>query len=241
MAQASSSQTTVYMPSREDQLAGWTDQGLHGTGHAKNKPLDDDPDFKQIGIAFVLADGIEAELVKEKEKGDMTISEDFDPKKHGVVTSAVLNDVEVEPRKRPSMIKRKVKPKKIYAREYKDVFKFPPGHAYSGKEWTKKKLMEECLKRQRAGTLTAYAKTWPVDKFKATLLQNDGLEVPLAKVLRKQPKAAVKNDQQQDTEVDDQEEAVDDEEDDEEGEQEEEEDREGEDDEEYDEYKEYEE
>ena len=111
------------MPSREDQLAGWTDQGLHGTGHAKNKPLDDDPDFKQIGIAFVLASGIKAELIKEKEKGDMTISEDFDPEKHGVVTSAFLNDVEVEPRKRPSMIKRKVKPKKIYAREYKDIFK----------------------------------------------------------------------------------------------------------------------
>ena len=153
----------------------------------------------------------------------MTISEDFDPEKHGVVTSAFLNDVEVEPRKRPSMIKRKVKPKKIYAREYKDIFKFPPGHAYSGKEWTKTKLMEECLKRQHAGTLTAYAKTWPVDKFKATLLQNDGAEVPLTKVLRKQLQVTDKNDQQEDTEVDDQEEAVDDEEEERKGEDEEEE------------------
>ena len=87
--------------------------------------------------------------------------------------------------------------------------------------WTK--LMEECLKRQHAGTLTAYAKTWPVDKFKATLLQNDGAEVPLTKVLRKQLQVTDKNDQQEDTEVDDQEEAVDDEEEEREGEDEEEE------------------
>lgn len=199
------------MPSREDQLAGWTDQGLHGTGHAKNKPLDDDPDFKQIGIAFVLASGIKTELETEKNLGTMIIPKDFDPKKHGVVTSTVLNDVEVQPRKRPSMIKRKVRPKKIYAREYKDVFEFPPNHAYSGKEWTKKKLMEESLKRQSAGTLTGFAKTWPVDKFKATLLQNDGVEVPVTKVLRKQPQATEVDDQQKDVELDYQE-AVEDEE-----------------------------
>ncbi|PVH75454.1 hypothetical protein DL98DRAFT_382842, partial [Cadophora sp. DSE1049] len=33
----------IYMPSREDQLAGWRGKDLHGTGYAKNDPYDDDP------------------------------------------------------------------------------------------------------------------------------------------------------------------------------------------------------
>ncbi|PVH75439.1 hypothetical protein DL98DRAFT_536593 [Cadophora sp. DSE1049] len=153
----------VMIPSREDQVVSWQGGRLHGTALLKVDPFDKDP----------VAKWLESKVFS-------------DPKESP--SRAVLDDTGVKPRPRPTMIQRKPRPaEKIYKGDIRETFNLPTGHAYSSKKWTRKVLEEECLKRAQAGTLEHYFSSWSVDKLKATLLKNDGVEVEVIQTVRKKP------------------------------------------------------
>ncbi|KAL2060882.1 hypothetical protein VTL71DRAFT_8934 [Oculimacula yallundae] len=166
----------ILIPAFVDQLVSWKGQDLHGTALTLNDPFERNPDFKQIGIAFILPSGIKAELEKERSLGGhINMPEAFDPAK-GLVSSVILNDANVQPAPRPSMVKRAVKEKAtVYKKDRKESFALPDSHAYS--KWGKRQLLDECTSRKRVGKLEYFATSWLVPKLQATLLRNDGVNV----------------------------------------------------------------
>ncbi|KAH7312867.1 hypothetical protein BKA65DRAFT_484063 [Rhexocercosporidium sp. MPI-PUGE-AT-0058] len=154
---------------------------MHGTALALNEPFDVNPSYKQIGVAFILSAGIKGELKKEKNFGFTTIPEVFDPSA-GTVSSVVLHDADVQPKYRPSMVKRKPKTiEKIYQKDLKETFDLPTSHTYS--RWSHKLLDKECTKRVLTSTLDYFARTWRIPMLQATLLKNDGVDVKIIREL----------------------------------------------------------
>jgi hypothetical protein len=160
-------------------------EDIHGTSLLNVDPLDKNPEFKQIGLAFLLPKSLKTELAREISHGDMpqprTEKWPQDP--------MLLDDEEVQPKPRAAMPLIKPTKKrdgtKVYEKDMKKVFDLPVEHAY--KRMTSTALRDECAKRVREGEMDkrAYATSWNKDQIIAALLKNDGIDVPFSRVPRK--------------------------------------------------------
>ena len=129
----------IRVPGCAGQLVSWRAKDLHGTTASDCDPLDEDPEFNQSGIAFIMGKNLlkAYERATKKRKADVASLDendmDIDEEENQTI---VLNDSSVQPVKRATMPIIKHNPnwgKYLYASEVKKIYKFPPKHEYENK------------------------------------------------------------------------------------------------------------
>lgn len=170
----------VCIPGRADQLVWWTDDDWHGTSLALVNPVDENPDFQQSGIAFILSKELKGQVEKEIKSGN------FGPGQISGVNrtfnSVKLDDIDVKALPRATMALRERKlgtGTKPYKKDGTQIMRLPEVHRYQHrgnriKLWSKAEIIAELEKRSGEGRELHYGNWWSISKLIKVLLADDG-------------------------------------------------------------------